>query len=513
MASISLPNYVRRTGARFETPEEFYKASIIVNSTSQKIEKAGIPMMRIADNTYATSQQELHCFVIGDTGSGKTRRVIFPSVRILGKTGQSMIISDPKGEIYRKTSHHLRRNGYDVYIMNFRNPLRGNFWNPLDIVEKYYHSEDPILKEKSVTFLRDLADIMKNNVHSDNDVFWEETAVTIFIGIALLLLKYCPSGSLTFENISYILQEMFNEKNEGRARSLDSLIGSINELGNPNEIKEGLKPFINAPEKTAASIMSVMGAMLAPFTNNTAMKLMLSSTDFDINQLGEKSTALFLVLPDDSTFFYQIATVMVKQIYSLLIYQADSSKDGQLKKHVNFILDEFANFTPIDDFDAMLTAGRSRGITFTLVCQSMYQLEKKYGIAGSNILMDNCRVWIYLNSRNTYFLNKLTSLIGERHSPYTGERVPLIDTIELQHLEFGEVLVFNDRCYPMMGYLPDFSEYDFGDGLLNDETCEFPDVREYSNSRVVNVKTLVEQMTPDYIKEIEEKFVKLFEDD
>lgn len=494
MTRNPLPNYIPRTGAHFETQEGFKKASIIANSTDQKLEKAGIPMMRVAENTYAMTKQELHTFVIGDSGSGKTRRVIFPSIRMLQKTGQSMVISDPKGEIYRKTSQHLKKDGYDVFIMNFRNPTHGNSWNPLDIIEKYYRSKNQGLKDKASSFLRDIGNLMTKNVHSDNDVFWEQAASSVFMGVSLLLLKYGYRGSLTFENIAYVAQVINSEKESNKKYDSDSLCKQIIEMEDPDEAKAGIIPLIDAPSETANSIMSVFNTMLSPFINNSSIKMMLSSTDFDINQLGVKPTALFLVLPDDSSFFYQIATIMVKQIYSTLVNQADLSVTGKLKNPVSFILDEFANFTPIDDFDAMLTAGRSRGINFTLVCQSMYQLEKKYGNTGANILMDNCRVWIYLNSRNTNFLSKLVSLIGYRRSPYTGETIPLIDVVELQHLEFGETLVLNDRCYPMMGYLPDFSEYDFGDGLVNDEMCDFPEEKEMTETEIINIERLKTNM-------------------
>ena len=95
MKRISLPNYISRSGARFETTERFLQSTNVVNSTESELKSAGIPLTHIDENAYATSTDELHCFVIGDSGCGKTRRVILPTIRLLAKAGESMVISDP----------------------------------------------------------------------------------------------------------------------------------------------------------------------------------------------------------------------------------------------------------------------------------------------------------------------------------------------------------------------------------------------------------------------------------
>ena len=159
---------------------------------------------------------------------------------------------------------------------------------------------------------------------------------------------------------------------------------------------------------------------------------LFSVSEIDITSIGERPTALFFILPDDSQALYPIATVFVKQIYSALVRLADSKRDGRLPVKVTFLLDEFANFAKLPSVESMLTAARSRGIRFVLVCQSMDQLSQKYSDEGMEILLANCRCWIFMSCRNLPFLKRLQSLCGDYTSPYTGETVPLVSIERLQ---------------------------------------------------------------------------------
>ena len=208
---------------------------------------------------------------------------------------------------------------------------------------------------------------------------------------------------------------------------------------------------------------------------------LFSVSEIDITSIGEKPTALFFILPDDSQALYPIATVFVKQIYSALVRLADSKRDGRLPVKVTFLLDEFANFAKLPSVESMLTAARSRGIRFVLVCQSMDQLSQKYSDEGMEILLANCRCWIFMSCRNLPFLKRLQSLCGDYTSPYTGETVPLVSIERLQQFARGQILVFNDRCKPFIGYLTkDYSQVDFGDDYPGAEHSLPPHSKPYA---------------------------------
>lgn len=490
MKRISLPNYISRSGARFETTERFLQSTSVVNSTESELKSTGIPLTHIDENTYATSTDELHCFVIGDSGCGKTRRVILPTIRLLAKAGESMVISDPKGELFRITANSLKEKGYTVQVLNFRNPRCGHRWNPLGLIDELYHSAEPEGKDKAVMMLGDIVDVLQQGLEGQ-DPFWSMSAADVMRGVSLLILEYGESKELTFENISITAREIREkilemEKNkkeyEASKRSpfgktpkyeptaFESFLSS---LPKNSPILNNLSVIITNAEETRNCIMAEFEAMISLYISQESLMDLFAVSEIDINALGLKPTALFFILPDDTEALYPIATIFVKQIYSTLIALADEQHDGKLTNRVTFLLDEFANFAKMPSIESMLTAARSRRIRFVLVCQSMDQLTAKYNDHGRETLLSNCRTWLYMSCRNLPFLERLEALMGYYISPYTNERIPLVDIGELQHFEIGQVLVLNDRCRPMMGYLPDYSQYDFGiDG--NDVSIELP---------------------------------------
>lgn len=476
MKRISLPNYISRSGARFETTERFLQNTSVVNSTESELKSAGIPLTHIDENTYATSTDELHCFVIGDSGCGKTRRVILPTIRLLAKAGESMVISDPKGELYRTTANSLRKKGYTVQVLNFRNPSRGHRWNPLGLIDELYHSENSESKDKALMMLSDIVDVLQQGLQGEKDPYWAMAAGDVMRGISLIILDYGEIGDLTFENIALTAREV-RDQLSGSKRSFSSsstpFKDFLSSLPEGSPIYQNLSVIITNADDTRNCIMSVFEAMISLYSSQESLMDLFAVSEIDINTLGLSPTALFFILPDDTEALYPIATVFVKQIYSSLISLADAQRDGKLPNRVTFLLDEFANFAKMPSIESMLTAARSRRIRFILVCQSMDQLTAKYQEHGRETLLASCRTWVYMSCRNLPFLRRLEELIGYYISPYTNERIPLVDIGELQHFDIGQVLVLNDRCRPMMGYLPDYSKYDFGtDG--NDVSIEMP---------------------------------------
>ncbi len=463
MSRLTLPYYCTRGGSKFETTDSFLNASTIVDTNVDSLKNVGIPLAQIDYDTYATSSEEKHCFVIGETGCGKTRRVILPSIRLMAKSGESMVISDPKGELYRYTADSLRKKGYTVNIINFRNPRCGERWNPLGAIEKLYRTGTVEDRDKAFLLLNDLVSILSSKFTDARDAYWSSSAEDLFRGVAMIILEYGKEGDLTFENVFVTgkrISQVFAPSSIGVADS--KVRRFIDGLPEESNIKQNLLSIIRNGKDTRECILSFFRSLISDFCNQELLNDMLSKTEVDIESLGVKPTALFIVLPDDTDSMYAIATCLVKQIYSCLISLADSQKNGELPNKVTFLLDEFANFVKIPTMHSMLTAARSRKIRFVLVCQSMEQLIEKYQESGMEILLSNCRVWLYMSCRNLPFLRRLEELAGNYTSPYTGEKCPLVDIGTLQHFKMGQVLVFNDRCRPLLGYLDDYSKYDFG---------------------------------------------------
>lgn len=462
MKRLSLPNYINRSGAQFETTERFLKSTSVINSKDTELKNAGVPLTHIDENTFATSKDELHCFIIGDSGCGKTRRVILPTIRLLSKVGESLVISDPKGELYRTTSNSLTKKGYSVRVLNFRNPSKGNRWNPLGLIDELYHAGDKEQKDKALMMLSDIVDVLQQG-QMGKDPFWALAAADVFRGVSLFILEYGNKGELTFENIAITARDIIAKLNNRMGGGNSEFNAFLSSLPKGSPIEQNLSVIVTNATDTRNCIMAEFESMISLYCSQEALMDLFSTSEIDIGELGIKPTALFFILPDDTEALYPIATVFVKQIYSSLIGLADEQKDGKLPNRVTFLLDEFANFAKMPSIQSMLTAARSRRIRFVLVCQSMDQLTAKYESSGCETLLANCRTWIYMSCRNLPFLKRLEELVGYYISPYTNERCPLVDIGELQHFDIGQVLILNDRCRPVMGYLPDFSEYDFGE--------------------------------------------------
>lgn len=496
---LPLPTFVGRTAAHFETSAKFLDPdnSIVVNTLSQTLESVGVPMTRVSENTVATTKDELHCFVIGETGCGKTRRIILPTIRLMSKAGESMVITDPKGELYKTTANALRDEGYIVQVLNFRNFSRGDRWNPFSLVERLYNESNPSVRDefrdKAISMLKDFIEMLKHK-EGDKDPYWDNSAGSILMGCARIILDYGKPGDLTFENMVSIARTLSEYYNKG-GKSLDIIEGRrrweafLSNLPQGSPIRSSLSTLIVNAEDTRNCILSELEEMVSLYIDQSALLDMLSISDIDLDGLGLRKTALFVVLPDDKDTMYPIATVLISQIYSTLIQLADEQGDGKLPNKVTFILDEFANFARIPTIASMLTAARSRGVRFVLVCQSVDQLIQKYDHSGMEIILSNCRVWIYMKCRNLSFLKRLEEGLGTYISPYTGERYPLVEMSELQQFETGQVLVVNDRCAPIMGKLDDYDQYEFGTSKTS--MAEFPYKKEATKRRSICLEDIL----------------------
>lgn len=482
-----------RRGAEFSSDEAFEKASVIVKSNEDGIGYSGIPLDTAADeeNAFATSREELHCFIIGDTGCGKTRRLIIPSIRLMGKTGESMVISDPKGELYRKTAAGLAQHGYDIKVVNMRNPGRGQRWNPFAQADRLYHSGNEEDYDRAMLIIEDIMEILRADNESSRDPYWVNIAIQYIKALVFMLLEH-GEGSLSFGRLADLEREISSlMATEGIA-----LAGYIRSLEPGSPVRENLYGLADLLKEeistTVGCILSEAQSILAQYTRQRTIRKLLDASDFDMEDIGRKSTALYIVLPDDSEALYPIATLMVKQIYSTLVNIADEG-GGKLPNRVSFILDEFANFTRLPAVGSMLSASRSRGIRFILVCQNVGQLEQKYGEDDAETIRSNCRVWVYMGCRNLKFLKMLQELSGVHVEKYGGDEYPLMDIDMLQRLALGEIFVWNDRCSPKLCYLPDCSEYDFGFDDVSE--VDIPSYRKDEERPVIDIKEIID-ITP-----------------
>ena len=424
-----------------------------IKSNSSKA--AGVPIILKEDEMWVDNG-EYHSLVIGATGSGKTQTVILPMVHSLAKAKESMIITDPKGEIYEKTSNMLRSKGYQILLLNFRDPQNGNAWNPMSLPYQMYKSGN---QDKAIELLDDLAlNILYDDSNKNADPFWEKTSADYFSGVALGLFEDAKEEEININSISLVttvgeekfggstyIKEYFNGKDPNSA-------AAINASGT-----------VMAPSETKGSILSVFKQKVKLFASRENLSEMLSYSDVNLESIGEKPTAVFIVIQDEKKTFHSLVTILLKQIYETLIRVAQQH-GGKLPVRTNFLLDEFANMPPLKDVTTMITAARSRHIRFTMIIQNFAQLDDVYGKEEAETIRGNCGNIIYLITTELKALEEISKMCGEVKSKKDDKTAstPLVTVSDLQRMKQFEVIILRMRFQPFKTKFTPYFKLDWG---------------------------------------------------
>ena len=445
--------------SRWAKEKEIKESSNVekIDPSAKELKAAGIPLINNGKEIWVDNG-EYHNLVIGSTGSGKSESLVFPMVNILAKKGESMIITDPKGEIYRKTAENLKSRGYKIIILNFREPEHGNAWNPLSLPYKYYKEGNV---DKATELLDDVAlNILYNENNKGDSDFWEKGASDYFSGLALGLFKDAKETEVNLNSINYM--STVGEEKYGPG---NNYIKEYFNLKGPNSNEYMFaSTTINAPNDTKGGLLSTFRQKIRMFSTREQLSEMLSHSDFDMRDIGRGKTAVFMIIHDEKKTYHSLMTIFIKQCYETLIDVAQQN-GGKLQYRTNFILDEFANMPPLKDVDSMVSAARSRDIRFTFIIQNFAQLNDVYGEQVAQVIKGNCGNLIYLISTELKALEEISKMCGEVKSKEKDKTAstPLITVSDLQKLKLGEAIIIRLRMNPFKTkYAPNF-KIDWGD--------------------------------------------------
>lgn len=462
----------------FEQPESFeknlcsYSFFNKVLSKPQKNEmgtinlsKGGVPLSyNVETESVYVDNSDSHTLVIGPTGSKKSRLIAMPTVKLLSYAKESMIISDPKAEIFTRTADQLMNDGYKISIINLREPINSECWNPLAIPYSFFCNGEI---DKAYEFANDIAENLIHTQSSVKDPFWDNSSGSLFFGLILLLFKYCKEfgKSVNAVHIGNIIK-LRNIMLSGDSIKIQNH-PLWNYAKNDDFISSALRGTVEAPNNTRASILSVFDQKMRIFLIQPALVDMLSQNTISLDNIDKDPTAFFLILPDEKTSYHNLVSLFIKQSYEYLIFKAQNNNkkvnnkkvDNKKNVRVNYILDEFSSLPTIKDFPAMITASRSRNIRFNLFIQSKHQLLLRYSEEAETI-QTNCNNWIFLTSRELRFLEEISELCGKTKD----NAKPILSVAELQRLDkhSGEALILSGRMKPIICKLPDIDKYDNG---------------------------------------------------
>ena len=436
--------------SRWATEKEMKEGTGIVkvNPSDEKINAAGVPIINNGKEIWCDNGY-YHSLIIGSTGCGKSESIVKPTVKLLAKKGESMVVTDPKGELYKESAEVLKKMGYNIIVLNFREPQHGNAWNPLSLPYRYYKEGN---RDKAIELLEDIG----SNILIDpktQDPFWERSACDYFSGIALGLMEDAKEEEVNLNSINYVAT--VGDERLGASRYINEYFKLKSPDSTANIFASGT---INAPNETKGGIVSMFRNKIRIFSTRDTLSEMLSYSDFDMRNIGKEKTAVFIIIHDEKTTYHSLATIFVKQCYECLIDVAQEN-GGKLKYRTNFLLDEFSNMPPIRDVDSMVSAARSRDIRFLFIIQNFAQLKDVYGENVAEIIKGNCGNIIYLISTEISALEEISKLCGEVKSKEKDKTAstPLVTITDLQKMKLGEAIYKRLRMDPFKTKLaPDF---------------------------------------------------------
>ena len=346
-----------------------------------------------------------HILLLGATRAGKSRRVILPTIWCLGHAGESMVLSDPKGELFSMTAAWLRSKGYEVVLLDLLRPTRGSRWNPFAAIVAAHQAGDA---EQASKLAWDWGNVLAYGVDtSGGDPIWPQAEESLMAALALATALEAPEGArhpaTAYEMLTTLGPVV--ETEDGAVSPLDAFFQSL-PSGHPARRAYGTAAL--SESRTRASIFTGTSAHLRLF-GEPGIAWLTAESEHDPAEAGRKPMAVFLLLPDEGGARNALASLYIAQMYSALGSLA-REHGGRLPNPTWFLLDEFGNIPRVPGMDAKLTVAAGRGIRFVLALQDLAQLAR-YGDARQTIT-GNCDTWLFLRTADIETAKVVSAKLG-----------------------------------------------------------------------------------------------------
>ncbi|SHE90440.1 type IV secretion system protein VirD4 [Tissierella praeacuta DSM 18095] len=431
---------------------------------------------------------DIHCLMIGASGVGKTAFFLYPNLEYACASGMSFLTTDTKGDLFRNYGKISKDYyGYNVGVIDLRNPTRSDGNNMLHLVNKYM---DEYLKDKNKLSAKAKAEkyakiISKTIINSSGDssnygqnAFFYDAAEGLLTAVILLIAEFLPPSGEDGKNVD--------------CRHIISVFKMVQDLLAPSKIK-GKSQFqilmdklpeehkarwfagaaLNSAGQAMASVLSTVLSRLNAFLDSEMEQILCFETTIDAEKFCNEKSALFIVLPEEDLTKYFMVSLMIQQLYREILSVADE-QGGKLKNRVVFYLDELGTLPPIESLELIFSASRSRRLSMIPIIQSFAQLQKNYGKEGSEIIVDNCQDTIFggfaPNSETAQVLSKAlgsrTVMSGSvsrgKNDPSQSLQMmerPLMTADELKSLPKGNFVIMKTGTHPMKTVLRLFLDW------------------------------------------------------
>ena len=429
-------------------------------------------------NTVAMiDERDVHTLMIGAAGIGKTAYFLYPNLEFACASGMSFISTDTKGDVFRNYGTIAKKYyGYNVSVLDLRNPTRSDENNILHLVNKYmdlylYDKNNLSAKAKAEKYAKITAktiiDIGGGSTESGANAYFYDAAEGLLASVIMLLAEFGDKNERHIVSVFKLIQDLLAKvQPDSKAKAKTYFSELMEKLPPEHKAKWLAGAALNTSDQTMLSVMSTALSRLNSFLDSELEQMLCFGTAIDAEKFCNEKSAIFIVLPEEDVSKYFMVSLLIQQLYREILVIADEN-GGKLKKRVMFYCDELGTFPKIDGIEAMFSAGRSRKISIVAVIQSFAQLEKNYGKQGMEIITDNTQLTVFggfaPNSKSAEVLSKSlgeqTVLSGSvsngREKSQSLQMIgrPLMTVDELKSMPKGQFIVMKTGVHPMISKL------------------------------------------------------------
>lgn len=500
-------------GKRKRTREEELPQGIIVGCKGGK-----------KNTTAMVDTGDVHALMIGAAGVGKTAYWLYPCIEYACASGMSFLSTDTKGDVMRNYGGVAKEYGYNVSVIDLRNPTKSNGNNLLNLVNKYMdlykeHLNQLAYKAKAEKYAKIISKtIILSEAESASfgqNAYFYDAAEGILTATILLVAEFCEPQKRHIVSVFKIIQELLapsEKRNKNQFQELMAL------LPNDHKAKWFAGAALNASDQSMASVMSTALSRLNAFLDSELEQILCFDTEIDAEKFCSEKSAIFIIMPEEAPTTFFMISLIIQQLYREILAVADE-EGGKLKNRCIFFCDEFGTLPKIQDAEMIFSASRSRRLQIVPIIQSFSQLDKNYGKEGEEIIVDNTQLTIFggfaPNSPSAEVLSKalgtrtvLTGSVNKgKNDPSESLQMterPLMSADELKAMPKGQFVVMKTGAHPMKVRLKLFFDWgiSFGEPYAVKENANRK--VEYAEKKEL-VEKIVERYCPDLKDETEEK--------
>lgn len=505
------PTY-RLTNRRKETEEELPQGIIVGCKGGKK------------NTTAMVDTGDVHALMIGAAGVGKTAYWLYPCIEYACASGMSFLSTDTKGDVMRNYGAVAKEYGYNVSVIDLRNPTKSNGNNLLNLVNKYMdlykeHPNQLAYKAKAEKYAKIISKtIILSGAESASfgqNAYFYDAAEGILTATILLVAEFCEPQKRHIVSVFKIIQELLapsEKRNKNQFQELMAL------LPNDHKAKWFAGAALNASDQSMASVMSTALSRLNAFLDSELEQILCFDTEIDAEKFCSEKSAIFIIMPEEAPTTFFMISLIIQQLYREILAVADE-EGGKLKNRCLFFCDEFGTLSKIQDAEMIFSASRSRRLQIVPIIQSFSQLDKNYGKEGEEIIVDNTQLTIFggfaPNSPSAEVLSKalgtrtvLTGSVNKgKNDPSESLQMtecPLMSADELKAMPKGQFVVMKTGAHPMKVRLKLFFDWgiSFGEPYTVKENANRK--VEYAEKKEL-IEKIVEKYCPDLKDETEEK--------